>query len=96
MATIHAPAMDRRQTPDRRAAPREQRSGLFGAFEIITMVLLIVAGLDLGILGLLDVDVIGSVFGPESAWTRAIYVLLGVAALYSILLTMFAQMVRRD
>jgi uncharacterized membrane protein YuzA (DUF378 family) len=37
--------------------------------------------------GLFDIDVIASVFGPRSPGTRLLYILAGAAALYSIYLS---------
>jgi uncharacterized protein len=85
MATMN-PSIDRRQTPDRRAALREGHSAM-SAVDYIAMVLLIVGGLNWGMVGLFGVDVVASLFGTESAISRVIYTLVGIAALYSIYLS---------
>jgi uncharacterized membrane protein YuzA (DUF378 family) len=87
MATINAPTMDRRQMPERRAAAREGHGSVMSALDYIAMALLIIGGLNWGMVGLSDVDVVASLFGPSSALTRSIYVLVGLAALYSIYLS---------
>lgn len=87
MATINAPTMDRRQMPERRAALRERPGSVMSAADYIAMVLLIVGGLNWGMIGLFDIDVVATLFGPDNAVTRAIYVLVGLAALYSIYLS---------
>jgi uncharacterized membrane protein YuzA (DUF378 family) len=78
--------MDRRQMPERRSALREGHS-VMNAVDYIAMVLLIVGGLNWGMVGLFGVDVVASFFGADSALTRLIYTLVGVAALYSIYLS---------
>lgn len=86
MAT-YAGTMDRRQSPERRVAVREGRGSVMHGIDYIAMALLIIGGLNWAMVGLFNVDVIASVFGPGSAGTRLIYVLAGVAALYSIYLS---------
>jgi len=48
------------------------------------MVLMIIGGLNLGIMGIFRYDVIGALFGPMSVLTRIIYVLIGLSAVYAI------------
>jgi hypothetical protein len=50
----------------------------------LTMVLMILGGLNLGIMGIFRFDVIGAVFGPMSVLTRICYVVVGLSAVYSI------------
>jgi uncharacterized membrane protein YuzA (DUF378 family) len=83
MATMNAPTMERRHLPERRAAVREGRSAM-SAIDYIAMALLIIGGLNWAMVGLFDVDVVASVFGPGSPASRLVYVLVGIAALYSI------------
>jgi uncharacterized membrane protein YuzA (DUF378 family) len=54
------------------------------AIDYIAMALLIIGGLNWAMVGLFDVDVVASLFGPGSPASRLIYVLVGIAALYSI------------
>lgn len=58
------------------------------ALNIIAMVLLIIGGLNWGLVGLFDVDLVASIFGgttgTHSVFSRIIYVLVGLAALYGI------------
>jgi uncharacterized membrane protein YuzA (DUF378 family) len=83
MATMNAPTMERRHLPERRAAVREGRSAM-SAIDYIAMALLIIGGLNWAMVGLFDVDVVASLFGPGSPASRLVYVLVGIAALYSI------------
>jgi uncharacterized membrane protein YuzA (DUF378 family) len=48
------------------------------------MALLIIGGLNWALVGLSDVDLVASLFGAGSPATRLVYVLVGIAALYSI------------
>ncbi len=54
------------------------------AWDWIAIVLVIIGGLNLGILGLFNVDVIGKIFESVEVVARIIYVLIGLAALYMI------------
>jgi uncharacterized membrane protein YuzA (DUF378 family) len=83
MATINAPTMERRHLPERRAILREGSPAL-SALDYIAMALLIIGGLNWAMVGLFDVDVVASLFGPGSPASRLVYVLVGIAALYSI------------
>lgn len=83
MASVNAPTMERRHLPERRAALRDGSSAI-SAVDYIAMVLLIVGGLNWAMVGLLDVDVVATLFGAGSPATRLVYVLVGIAALYAI------------
>lgn len=54
------------------------------AFNLATLILTIIAGLDVGVVALTDVDVIAYLFGAETAVTRTIGVILGLSALYQL------------
>ncbi|MGR4863801.1 DUF378 domain-containing protein [Caulobacter sp. LARHSG274] len=54
------------------------------ALNLITLILTIVAGLDVGLVGLTNNDFIAYLFGEGSAVARGIYVILGLSALYQI------------
>jgi len=83
MATMNAPTMERRHLPERRAAAREGHSAM-SAIDYIAMALLIIGGLNWAMVGLFDVDVVASLFGAGSPATRLVYVIVGIAALWSI------------
>lgn len=50
----------------------------------VAIVLLIIGGLNWGIIGLFGVDVVASLLGGFSPLARAVYVLVGVASIYGI------------
>ena len=51
----------------------------------VTLLLLIVGGLNWGLVGLLDFDLVAAIFGEMSPLSRIIYVLVGISALWQIL-----------
>lgn len=53
--------------------------------DVIAAVLLVVGGLNWGVVGLTGSDLVGALFGPLSAASRAVYLLVGLAALYQAL-----------
>ncbi len=53
-------------------------------FDWIVAALLIIGGLNWGILGLFGVNVIGAIFGEMTLLTRIIYSLVGLSAIYGI------------
>lgn len=50
----------------------------------IAFVLLIIGGVNWGLVGALDIDLVSSIFGAMSVLSRTVYVLVGLSALYSI------------
>jgi uncharacterized membrane protein YuzA (DUF378 family) len=84
---MNAPTIDRRQMPERRSSLRESHGSVMSVLDYIAMALLIIGGLNWGMVGLFDVDVVASVFGSASPVTRLTYTLVGIAALYSIYLS---------
>ena len=51
---------------------------------VVTLVLLIVGGLNWGLVGLFDFDLVATLFGEMSALSRTVYTLVGVSALWQI------------
>lgn len=49
---------------------------------LIAVILLIVGGLNWGLVGLLDFDLVAFLFGAMSTLSRIVYVLVGVSAVY--------------
>jgi uncharacterized membrane protein YuzA (DUF378 family) len=49
---------------------------------LTTLVLLIVGGLNWGLVGLLEWNLVAALFGPGSLVSRAVYVLVGLSALW--------------
>lgn len=54
------------------------------AINLITLVLLIVGGLNWGLVGLLEFDLVAALFGQMSALSRIVYALVGLSAIWQI------------
>ncbi|WP_051155356.1 DUF378 domain-containing protein [Noviherbaspirillum massiliense] len=76
--------MERRLTPERRASLRAAAGSRMSAADWIAMSLLIIGGLNWGLVGLFNVDLVASLFGEMSPLSRIVYVVVGLCALYSI------------
>lgn len=50
--------------------------------DLIALVLLIVGGLNWGLVGLLSFDLVATLFGVGSVLSNTVYILVGVAAVY--------------
>lgn len=60
------------------------------ALNLITLVLLIVGGLNWGLVGAFEFDLVAAIFGEGSALSRLVYVLVGLSALWQIMPLMAA------
>ncbi len=54
--------------------------------DIIVGILLIIGGLNWGLVGLFDVNVMDTIFGEMTVLTRIVYVIVGLAALYDVVM----------
>ncbi len=54
------------------------------ALDWVSLVLMIVGGLNWGLVGAFNFDLVAAIFGPMSALSRIVYILVGLAALYGI------------
>ena len=52
------------------------------AIDWIAMVLLIVGGINWGLVGLFDLDLVAAIFGDMSLGSRLVYILVGASALW--------------
>jgi len=55
------------------------------AINLLTLTLLIVGGLNWGLVGLFDFDLVAALFGEMSALSRIVYVLVGASALWQLI-----------
>ena len=55
--------------------------------KIIAMILVIVGGLNWGLVGLFDIDLVAAIFGAMSAISRIVYTLVGLSAVYLALIS---------
>ncbi|MGZ5181490.1 MAG: DUF378 domain-containing protein [Ramlibacter sp.] len=79
------PAVD-----DPRRPRRHVTVGSKNLLDWLALLLLIVGGLNWGLVGLFGIDLVSEVFGPGSPASRAIYVAVGVAALWGFALMRLA------
>ena len=56
------------------------------AVDWIALVLLVIGGLNWGLVGLFGFDLVATLFGTMSTLSRIVYVLVGLSALYTIYL----------
>lgn len=54
------------------------------AINLITLVLVIVGGLNWGLVGAADFDLVAALFGAGSLLTRVVYIVVAVSALYQL------------
>jgi uncharacterized membrane protein YuzA (DUF378 family) len=52
---------------------------------VITLILLIVGGLNWGLVGLLNFDLVAALFGAGSSLSRVVYMLVGASALWQLI-----------
>lgn len=52
----------------------------------IALIILIVGGLNWGLIGILNLDLVAAILGMGTGGTRAVYILVGLSALYCIAL----------
>jgi uncharacterized membrane protein YuzA (DUF378 family) len=50
--------------------------------ELIALILVIVGGLNWGLIGLIDLNLVSAIFGSATLITRIVYVLVGASAAY--------------
>lgn len=81
MTMINNPASERRKLADRRAG-----TGLrhLTAADWVAMVLLIVGGVNWGLIGVMNIDLVSVIFGDMTVLARVVYLGMGVAGLYAI------------
>lgn len=58
------------------------------ALDLVSLVLVIIGGLNWGLVGLVKIDLVASVLGIDTVLTRVINVLVGLAAVYLITVSM--------
>lgn len=53
--------------------------------DVVAAVLLVIGGLNWGLVGALEFDLVAALFGTMSPLSRVVYILVGLAALYQAL-----------
>ena len=86
MATLNPDIAERRHGIDRRASAGETASTRMSTLDWIALALMIVGGLNWGLVGLFNFDLVAALFGgvpgTYSGLTRTVFVIVGAAALY--------------
>lgn len=54
--------------------------------DLVVWVLLAIGGLNWGLVGVFNIDLVAAIFGEMSFWSRIIYTLVGISAVYNILM----------
>lgn len=54
------------------------------SLDVLSLVLIIIGGLNWGLVGAFEFNLVDSLFGEGSALSRIVYVLVGLAALYAL------------
>ena len=62
------------------------RSSFLKSFDVFAAILLIIGGVNWGLLGIFNINLVEMVFGGMSPFSRMIYGLVGLAALYEIVM----------
>ncbi|WP_051780773.1 DUF378 domain-containing protein [Janthinobacterium agaricidamnosum] len=65
---------------------RDLLSSRINALDWVALILLIVGGLNWALVGLFNIDLVARILGDMTTASRIIYVLVGLAAVYSIYL----------
>ncbi len=52
--------------------------------DLVALILLIIGGLNWGLVGLFDFDLVAAIFGAGSLLAKIIYIIVGLAGLYTI------------
>jgi uncharacterized membrane protein YuzA (DUF378 family) len=66
------------------AAPPNSKGARMRALNTVTLILLIVGGLNWGLVGLANFDLVAAIFGEMSPLSRIVYLLVGLSALWQI------------
>ena len=64
------------------AAHRPASHSRMNGLDWLALILLIVGGLNWGLVGAFDLDLVAALFGPGSMVSRIIYILVGLAAIW--------------
>jgi uncharacterized protein len=55
------------------------------ALNLLTLILTIVGGINWGLVGFAEFDLVAALFGPGSGLSRMVYALVGLSAVYQLL-----------
>ena len=78
----HSIAAARRNAEQAGVAVQTIYNTIGSKLDVLAAVLLVVGGLNWGVVGLTGSDIVGTLFGELSAVSRTVYLLVGLAAVY--------------
>lgn len=84
MATMNAPTMERRHIPERRTTTGPGGGTDMTVLDWAALILMIVGAVNWGLVGIFDYNVVAALFGDQTALTRMVYALVGIAGLYGV------------
>lgn len=64
----------------------DNTKGVMKTFDIVSAVLLVIGGLNWGLIGFFGFDLVASVFGSMSLFSKILYSIIGLCGLYQMLL----------
>jgi uncharacterized membrane protein YuzA (DUF378 family) len=65
-------------------ATADARRSTLGTLSVVAVALLIIGGLNWGLVGLFNFDLVAALFGEMSALSRLVYVLVGISAIIAL------------
>jgi uncharacterized membrane protein YuzA (DUF378 family) len=74
--------------------PTDRPTRTLSTLDWIALVLLVIGGLNWGLIGLFEFDLVAALFGEMSAFARIVYTLVGISALYCIVAIPAARRIR--
>ena len=82
---------------DVRTSATTHRTGTgLGFIDWLALALMIVGGINWGLVGLMNLDLVAMIFGQMTTASRVVYALVGLAALYGIVLAFRIPAARTD
>jgi uncharacterized protein len=65
-------------------ATADARRSTLGTLSVVAVALLIIGGLNWGLVGLLNFDLVAALFGEMSVLSRLVYILVGISAIVAL------------
>jgi hypothetical protein len=65
---------------------KPEEEGAMKTLDVIVAILLVIGGLNWGLVGLFRFDLVAAIFGDMGVITRIVYILVGVCAIYQAIL----------
>ena len=80
----------------RTSATTHPTGARLGFIDWLALALMIVGGINWGLVGLMNLDLVAMIFGQMTTASRVVYALVGLAALYGIVLAFRIPAARTD